>query len=301
MLITEAGEDTLASETNYLDMHRAEVAQGTRFEFGENWGRFLSVLNEDRIRQAERSLAAMLEIQDLHGKTFLDIGSGSGLFSLAARRLGARAVSFDYDPSSVACTAELRRRYFVDDPDWTVIRGSALDRDFVASLKLFDIVYAWGVLHHTGEMWKGLENAEIAVAPGGKLFIAIYNDAGTKSKRWLWVKKKYNQLPRFLRGPFALLVSLPEETKAFLRVLMTGRASSYFRRWGSDYSVGRRGMSRWHDMVDWVGGYPYEYAKAEEIFDFYKHKGFSLTRMICGNVGTGCNEFVFRRNRQDSL
>jgi 2-polyprenyl-6-hydroxyphenyl methylase/3-demethylubiquinone-9 3-methyltransferase len=301
LLITEAGEDTLASGTNYLDMHRAEVARGKRFEFGENWGRFLRVLNEDRIRQAEQSLAAMLETQDLHGKTFLDIGSGSGLFSLAAKRLGAKVVSFDYDPSSVACTAELRRRYFVEDPDWTVIRGSALDRDFVASLKLFDVVYAWGVLHHTGEMWKGLENAEIAVAPGGKLFIAIYNDAGTQSRRWLWVKKKYNKLPRFLRGPFALLVSLPEETKALLRGLMTGRASSYFRRWGNDYSVGQRGMSRWHDMVDWVGGYPYEYAKAEEIFDFYKRKGFSLARMICGNVGTGCNEFVFRRNTQDPL
>src|SRR5215204_4491167 len=105
----------------------AEIARGERFEFGQNWSQFLANVDDERIQQAESSLREMRDVDSLEGKRFLDIGSGGGLFSLAARRLGARVHSFDYDPHSVACTAELRRRYFPDDAAWTVEGGSAMD------------------------------------------------------------------------------------------------------------------------------------------------------------------------------
>lgn len=111
-----------------------------RFAFGANWSRFLSLLNEQRIAEAEQSLRELLGVADLRGKRFLDIGSGSGLFSLAARRLGAEVHSFDYDPQSVACTQELRRRYYPDDPTWRVEQGSVLDSDYLAQLGQFDVV-----------------------------------------------------------------------------------------------------------------------------------------------------------------
>ena len=273
--------------------HAAEVARGERFEFGSNWARFLEVLDEDRIVSAERALQDMLHLKRLDGLRFLDIGSGSGLSSLAARRLGARVHSFDYDPQSVACTSELRRRYFPSDADWIVEQASVLDAGKMRGLGAFDIVYSWGVLHHTGRMWEALENAALPVARGGKLFIAIYNDTGSQSRRWRQIKKIYNELPRRARVPFAVTVTLPGELKTLAGATLRRRPGDYWKLW-TEYR-GRRGMNRWHDILDWVGGYPYEFATPDEIFDFYRERGFTLTRMKCGGVGLGCNEFVFER------
>lgn len=276
-----------------MSVHAKEVAQGERFEFGKNWSRFLEVLDEERIRVAEDSLKDKLEVQDLSGKSFLDLGSGSGLFSLAARRLGARVHSCDFDPNSVACTRELRRRYFPDDENWTVEEGNALDRDYVASLGKFDVVYSWGVLHHTGAMWQALDNVRLAVAPGGKLFISIYNDQGRKTRFWKRVKKTYNALPPRLKLPFAVAVMGPRELAFAGYQVVKGQPKRAIETW-TQYNK-RRGMSRWHDLVDWVGGYPFEVAKPEEIFYFFQDEGFELEKLKTAGGGLGCNEFVFEK------
>jgi 2-polyprenyl-3-methyl-5-hydroxy-6-metoxy-1,4-benzoquinol methylase len=287
--LTRATADHQPRSSSEAD-HAAEVARQERFRFGENWQRFLRVLDEDRIQRAEDALRRMLRMNDLRGLRFLDIGSGSGLSSLAARRLGARVHSFDYDPQSVACTAELRRRYFPGEADWTVEQGSVLDAEYLRSLGQFDVVYSWGVLHHTSRMWQALDHAAIPVAPGGRLFVAIYNDTGSQSRRWAWIKRTYNRLPRPARLPFALLVAAPGEIKSLARSPLTGGLGAYRRAWTA---YNDRGMNRWHDLIDWVGGYPYEVARPEEVFDFYRDRGYTLVAMKCGGVGLGCNEFVF--------
>lgn len=263
-----------------------------RFEFGANWQRFLDGLTEENIVEAELSLTESLGMETLRGKTLLDIGSGSGLFSLAARRLGARVHSFDYDPRSVACTAELKRRYCAGSPDWIVEQGSVLDEDYMESLGAFDIVYSWGVLHHTGAMWQGIEAATRAVASGGTLFIAIYNDQGKASAVWLRVKRLYNTLPPSLR----FLVVFPAACQIWgPRLMLDTLQGAPLRTWRS-YGASRRGMSPWRDVVDWVGGYPFEVAKPEAVFEFCCQRGFTLDRLITKGGGIGCNEFVFHRD-----
>jgi 2-polyprenyl-3-methyl-5-hydroxy-6-metoxy-1,4-benzoquinol methylase len=276
-----------------MNMNAAEIARGERFEFGQNWSQFLASLDEERVRQAEKSLREMLEVTSLAGKTFLDIGSGSGLFSLAARRLGARVHSFDFDPKSVACTRQLKKNFFSDDESWKIEEGSALDSEYLKSLGQFDVVYSWGVLHHTGHLWAAMENAQERVAPGGKFFIALYNDTGSQSARWLWVKKTYNSLPGILRTPFAFVVIIPGELKLMAKSVLTLNPGRYIGSW-TNYRD-NRGMTKWRDIIDWVGGYPYEVSTPDEVFDFCRAHGFTLTKLKCGHVGWGCNEFVFEK------
>lgn len=268
-----------------------EIEEGKRFSFGENWSRFLKTLDDERIQDAVLSLQKMLETDSLQGKRFLDIGSGSGLFSLAARKLGATVESFDFDPQSVACTKYLRDTYMQDDPRWVIKQGSVLDKDFLNSLEKADIVYSWGVLHHTGSMWEALNNASGMVKDNGQLFIAIYNDQGSASQRWSFVKKTYNQykpLRPVILGLGLVRLWAPSAARGFIR-------GKLFSLW-SQYKKKSRGMSPWYDVIDWIGGWPFEVAKPEEIFDFHRERGFKLTKMVTRGGALGCNEFVFVKN-----
>lgn len=267
-----------------------EVRAGDRFEFGKNWESYLRLLSPERIRIAEESLRDMLEVPDLEDKSFIDIGSGSGLFSLAATNLGARVLSFDYDPVSVKCTESLRQRYHSDSPRWHVEGGSVLDKGFLASLGTFDVVYSWGVLHHTGAMWEALANVEPLVGPQGRLFISIYNDQGPWSRRWRAMKRLYNRLPQPLKMPYAVLVMGPRELRMLVAQLAHGRFLGYLR----EYQSGR-GMDRLHDLIDWIGGYPFEVAKPEQIFDFFRQRGLQLDRLATCAGSIGCNQYVFHR------
>jgi 2-polyprenyl-6-hydroxyphenyl methylase/3-demethylubiquinone-9 3-methyltransferase len=271
--------------------HEREIREGQRFAFGKNWLQFLQVLTEERIAEAERSLIEALEVNDLNGKSFLDIGCGSGLFSLAARRLGSRVCSLDYDPQSVACAVGLKRRYYPHDPDWIIAEASVLDEPYLRSLGTFDVVYSWGVLHHTGALWQALKNCTLPVTKGGQLYIAIYNFQLLWTAPNTVMKRTYVRAP--LLGKYLILAgfAVTQLMKGVAKDLLFRRNPlARYRR-----NKRERGMSVWYDWVDWVGGYPFEAAKPEEIFHFVKKEGFTLEKLKTCGGGPGCNEFVFRK------
>lgn len=263
-----------------------------RFAFGKNWQHFLQHLDEDRIVEAEMSLRTMLDLSTLRGLTFVDVGCGSGLFSLAAMRLGANAVrSFDFDPQSVACAQTLKDRYLADAYNWTIEQGSVLDQAFLSRLGQFDIVYSWGVLHHTGDMWQALENVVPLVKGHGKLFVALYNDRDAYSQVWKGIKERYNR-GRAWRLTIICFFGSYFAVRGFLKDVLFLRKNPLAR-----YREFRksRGMAYATDLLDWLGGYPFEVAKPGDVFDFYRTKGFELVKLRTVGVGSGNNEYVFKK------
>ena len=267
--------------------HAAEVSTGDRYEFGKNWRAFLENVDETVIGEAVRSLQVSLGRSTLTGLRFLDIGSGSGLSSLAAHRLGASVTSFDYDSDSVQCTLELRRRFGGDDQSWTITQGSVLSAEFMQSLGSYDIVYSWGVLHHTGAMWEAIDHAVARVERAGTLFIAIYIDQGAWSKRWVRIKRFYCSGPvgKWVVSSFFIPFWI---VRGFLAdVVLLRNPVARYTAYGK-----RRGMSVVRDWHDWLGGYPFEVARPEAIVLPIQRRGFSLVNMDTTNA---CQEYVFER------
>ena len=268
------------------------------FEFGKNWESFVKkYLDQERIHEAKRSLAEFLGTSSLEGKTFVDVGCGSGLFSLAAYTLGASLIlSFDADADSVKCCEYLREKEGFPE-HWKVEIGSVLDGAFVSALGKYDIVYSWGVLHHTGKMWKAIENTAGLVSESGMLYIAIYNKADGialypdgrfgSSKFWEKEKKFYASLSPSVQNlaDYAVMSAL------IVMYLLTLRNPVKMIQ---SHKKNYRGMSWRIDIKDWLGGYPYQYASVAEIFAFVKKLGFSLENLRCNN-GLLNNEYLFRR------
>jgi len=262
-----------------------------RFEFGQNWKNFSGKVTSQQLGVAQDSLVALFGESGLVGKSFLDIGCGSGIFSLAALELGAsRVFSFDYDKKSVEVThynVHLAKGKEVDC--FQVVQGDILDSGFLESIGEFDIVYSWGVLHHTGNMWKAISNAMSMVKPNGFLMIALYNDQGWRSKVWKCIKQIYVVLPSFLKVVILVPCFIRLWIPTFIRDLMTLNPR---KTWHSYWH--RRGMSPWIDVIDWVGGYPFEVAKPSHVTSFVQAQGFKLENSKLVGDGLGCNEFLFR-------
>lgn len=277
-------------------MESYSVAGDKRFAFGENWLRFLDSVDEGRIESSMSAIAEMEEVDDLLGRSFLDVGCGSGLSSLAARRLGASVHSFDYDAASVAAAEEMRRRYAPDDLEWTIEQGSILDREYVSSLGRYDVVYSWGVLHHTGDLDTALDHVVGLVAPDGLLHLAIYNDQGRMSEKWRAIKRRYVEAGPAQQRLLEAYVSVRLGWRAVAARLVGRRRGPL----GYGKEGDARGMSWWHDIRDWVGGYPFEVAKPEEIVARCRAHGFQLRSLRTVGGGHGCNEFVFEHAPQNS-
>lgn len=256
-----------------------------RFGFGRNWQAYLRTLDETKLQAAEDELRLQLG-GDLSGRTFLDIGSGSGIHALAAFRLGAaRLVSFDYDPHSVDCTRQMHAR--AGSPThWQVLQGSVLDAEFMASLGTFDVVYSWGVLHHTGAMWEAVA-AALGRCGGAdsRLLIGLYHKKPWLTPAVTHIKRAYSAggpvRRAALLGGYMAATAVYATARGRLRQLLG--------------TTPRRGMNAWHDLVDWVGGYPFEAATPAEVRAFVEPRGFRLVASETFTSFAAVNTFHFAR------
>lgn len=274
------------TNTDYYNAEAADVAQeAVSFSFGANWKTFLQRFDDAALAKAERSFVAFSRIPLLDDHDVLDVGCGSGLSSLAAIRLGARrVVSVDIDPSSVDCATALRERFGISEDRWSVYQASALDEGFMRSLGRFSYVHSWGVLHHTGDMWRALDNLlRFNVARNGLLHLALYNRHCT-SPRWLAIKRLCNRSPR----RWFPLIKWGYIGALFCKLALRGKSPlRYVRQYAFE-----RGMNFYRDVDDWLCGLPYEFATPAETVDFLSDRGLYLVRLRTTD-SCGCNEFLF--------
>lgn len=258
-----------------------------QFDFGQNWDDYSSkALTEQHIKNARVDFEKLTKNIDLKEKTFIDIGFGQGLSLLIATEMGAKTIGCDINPKCKN-VLEKNRKYFDIDlkQDFPIIIGSILDDGTIEDIKKYDsnynIVHSWGVLHHTGKMWDAIKISSNLVDETGYFILAIYNKNWT-SKLWLMIKKTYNFVPGFLKK-LMLYCYLP---LIYIRTLLSGQK---ILKKG-------RGMDFYHDAVDWLGGYPFEYATKKEVVDFLKDD-FDLVKFIPTWGFSGCNQFIFRRKQ----
>lgn len=277
-----------------MSEHPADSLTG-RFAFGENWVDYASRINDSHVEQAVEGLRRLLGVEDLRGKRFLDIGSGSGVHAVAALRLGAAHVdAVDFDPRSVeASTATLNR--FSAGQSWTVRRQSVFDLK-PETEGLYDVVYSWGVLHHTGAMHPALQAAASMVKPGGCFVFALYRRT-VLCPLWKIEKRWY--------------ANASSAAQANARRFITGMKRAMFAVAGRDFDAyvegykARRGMLFEQDLHDWMGGWPYESISPMAVERVMKRLGLGKVREFAKGgyflgvrwteFGSGCDEFVYRR------
>lgn len=264
-------------------MVNAEAAQLSRervkWSFGQNWEKYLRKITPERLQEAKESLMAAFDGRDFRGKTFLDIGCGSGLFSLAAHELGATVTSIDVDPHSIRCAEILRG----DRQGWKVLQRSVLT---ASDLPTSDLVYSWGVLHHTGDLKSALWAALRCVGDGGVACIALYNTPRLPRVQ-LALKRTYNRLPTILR---------PIMTANYALAWIAAHAALRHetpRSFIGNYARNSRGMSFWRDCEDWLGGLPCDFTEPE-AFTTLLPEGFTVVRTVLRSRGAN-HEYLIER------
>lgn len=264
-----------------------------RFGFGKNWEDYIKKhFSEERVEISRKHMLSFLGMEDLKGKTFLDIGCGSGLHSLAALRSGAEKIcSFDYDPDSVATARRLKE--FAGNPShWEIHQGSILDKEFLRTIEPADIVYSWGVLHHTGSMWEAMDSTAGLGKKSSLYYIALYDyetHVNPTPEFWLDVKQRYNKSSEWGKRKmelwyiwrFMLHGNIPFLPILLLPILLV-RIFWYKKS---------RGMAFYNDVKDWLGGWPMEFAKRADAREWAEKNGLEILTMKTGEANT---EYLFR-------
>jgi SAM-dependent methyltransferase len=184
------------------------------------------------------------------GKDVLDAGCGSGRWSWAMSRLGARVHAMDLTAAGPeALAVELGER-----DDVRICQASLYEAPFPPAA--FDFVMSWGVLHHTPDTRAGFERLAPLVKPGGTFYVMVYRKApfqrpGTEllrmAMRRMSDERRYEACKRLVirnkplataLGPFLMVAHYdPVHSEVDAETMQFGLFDAYSPRWNHTHSV----------------------------------------------------------------
>ena len=262
-----------------------------RFKFGQNWREYNSSIGADRIEAAQIGILKLLNPIEISDKKIVDIGSGSGLHALSFLKLGAKEVTcIDIDTDSIAATKETLNKFANKFENWTAFEADILNPDAL-NPKSFEIVYSWGVLHHTGNMKLAVKNASQLCKVDGLFVFALYRKTFLcnfwKIEKWFYIRSPL-VVKKLLEYVYIFLF-------LFGKILKRDDVVRFIRSYET-----QRGMKFNTDVKDWLGGYPYESILPINVEELLIELGFEKVRDFVqpksiGLFGSGCDEYVFRR------
>jgi 2-polyprenyl-6-hydroxyphenyl methylase/3-demethylubiquinone-9 3-methyltransferase len=261
------------------------------YSFGKNWLEYSQSINSIHVDHVTSDLSRLLNLKDLTQKSVLDIGCGSGVHDVGFYQLGCRNLTaIDYDQDCITATNQTLEK-FCPGSGYKILQGDILSSK-TQSLGKFDIVYSWGVLHHTGNLLEAICKASTLVAREGHLAIALYRKT-LMCGFWKAEKRLYSRLPRIFQR-FLELIYISFFSIALLFTQKTS-ITNYIESYSS-----KRGMNFFADVKDWLGGYPYESISPHELRKLMSSLGFRQVYSLEGNsrigiFGSGCDEFLFQK------
>jgi ubiquinone/menaquinone biosynthesis C-methylase UbiE len=182
--------DKIESSSLLSDDMRQEEGTTQRV-YGKLWDKYET---DEYIKEAYRIIESRFknnefDLSVLKGKTILDMGCGSGRYTIALTKTGAEKVyGIDLGKESIRKAALIAEKSGIRNIEFDV--GSVLDLPYEDNL--FDFIYSNGVLHHTENLEQGINELYRTLKPGGESFLYLYADGGI-----FWYSRK--KMPRVMK------------------------------------------------------------------------------------------------------
>ena len=218
--------------------------------------------------------------EGVKGKKVLDAGSGSGMVSIAFAVMGASVTGVDITSK---CIENGRKRAKAFGVECRFVQSDLTMLDLHED---FDIIYSWGVLHHTADAKASFFRLVEHLRPGGEIIIAVYLRTAFSSF-WNFSRVFYQSSPGFAKTAFRRSASvLLNGYDAVRKALM--KKERYMLR----------GTSNEELVNDWFGVPHRTFHTYTEVYEWFREKGldYRLVNPATGRFKSTSN-FVVRGSR----
>jgi ubiquinone/menaquinone biosynthesis C-methylase UbiE len=252
----------------------------------EKVGKFYDVVWTEYLPEVEASenhWKIFYSGEEVKGKSVLDAGCGTGIFSIIFATNGAgRVTGIDISEGSLQTARGLKKKFNLENADFQ--KQDMLALPF--SDESFDIVWAWGTVHHTTDPFRAITELLRILKPSGSILLAVYK------------RTRLTFLHEIIRKT---LLRAPRKTwKGLARVMAFFLSPVIFLFKKREKS--RRGEKLEELIIDWYFVPIRHYYKPEEIRGFLEERGLVIEKYLpaSGRFDSTSN-FIFkaRKSPQD--